>query len=188
MDRSAKPTEDCMFTDPMKNGVLKLQNAAHWGADRTGGGIAVYNLTGQEQRYSFRPADVSGLEPADKYWVYDYFAERVLLLDGQERYEHVLEKDGFCWFILLPKGTHGACLGLLDKYVGFTAAESIVETEDTTTAVISESGTIGFLSGQKPQKVLVNGTDVTERVTKQDFLYKIALPEEAVKVAVSIQW
>jgi hypothetical protein len=188
MDRSAKPTEDCMFTDPMKNGVLKLQNAASWGADRTGGGIAVYNLTGQEQRYSFRPADVSGLEPADKYWVYDYFAKRVFSLDGQEQYEHVLEKDGFCWFILLPKGTHGACLGLLDKYVGFTAAESIVETGDTTTAVISESGNIGFLSEQEPKKVLVNGTDVTEQVTGQDFLYKIALPEESVKVAVSIQW
>lgn len=48
MDHSAKPTEDCMFSNPMETGVLKLQNTASWGADRKGGGIAVYNLTDHE--------------------------------------------------------------------------------------------------------------------------------------------
>ena len=32
MDRSAKPTEDCLFIDPLKEGVLKLQNVASWGS------------------------------------------------------------------------------------------------------------------------------------------------------------
>ena len=31
MDRSAKPTEDCVFTDPLSGKVLKLQNTASYG-------------------------------------------------------------------------------------------------------------------------------------------------------------
>jgi hypothetical protein len=214
MDRSAKPTEDCMFLNPMKDGVLKLQNTAPWGGDKTGGGIAVYNLTGREQPYSIAPTDVVGLEQADKYWVYDYFHARMFTLNRQGRYDSVLEKDGFGWFVLLPKIAHAAFLGLLDKYVGFAAVESIVEAGGTssavesiadtdgtasaagsiaeaggiTTAVIRESGTVGWLAEQEPQKVLVNGVDVTEQVERQDCLYKIALPEAAVKTVVTVIW
>jgi hypothetical protein len=139
----------------------------------------------------------------------------------------VLEKDGFGWFVLLPKNAHTTFLGLLDKYVGFTAVESIVEAGGTTsavnsiaeadgtapvmediaatggtpsavesieeagnitTAVISESGTVGWLAEQEPQKVLVNGVDVTGQVERQDCLYKIALPESAVKTVVTVIW
>jgi hypothetical protein len=188
MDRSAKPTEDCMFLNPMKDGVLKLQNTAPWGGTQAGGGIAVYNLTGREQPYLIAPTDIVGVEQADKYWVYDYFHARAFTLNRQGRYDCVLEKEGFGWFVLLPKIARAAFLGLLDKYVGFTAVESIIEAGDITNAVISESGTVGWLAEQEPQKVLVNGVDVTEQVERQDFLYKIVLPESAVKMVVSVIW
>jgi hypothetical protein len=135
-------------------------------------------------------------------------------LNRQGRYDSVLEKDGVGWFVLLPKNAHAAFLGLLDKYVGFAAVESIVEAGGTasavesiadtdgtasaagsiagagniTTAVISESGTVGWLAEQEPQKVLVNGVDVTGQVERQDCLYKIALPESAVKTVVTVIW
>ena len=37
MDRAAKPTEDCVFTDPLTNGVLKLHNVASYGEKKAGG-------------------------------------------------------------------------------------------------------------------------------------------------------
>ena len=45
------------------------------------------------------------------------------------------------------KGENTAtCLGLLDKFVGFTAVESIFENDSTQTVVVKESGTLdGFL-------------------------------------------
>lgn len=47
MDRSAKPAQDCIFSDPMKEGVLKLHNIASYGDKKTGG-MAVFNLTSGE--------------------------------------------------------------------------------------------------------------------------------------------
>lgn len=188
MDHSAKPTEDCMFSDPMKTGVLKLHNTASWGSVKKGGGIAVYNLTDGIQDFSFRPADIPQLEESDNYWVYDYFAKNAFSLGKQESYESRLDLGGFGWFVLLPKGKYGTCLGLLDKYVGFTAVESILESDSTQTVVVKESGTLGWLSEKEPQKVMVNSVDVTSSVKKNDFLYEITLPEGPHKTVLSFVW
>lgn len=188
MDHSAKPTEDCMFSDPMKTGVLKLHNTASWGSVKKGGGIAVYNLTDGIQDFSFRPADIPQLEESDNYWVYDYFAKNAFSLGKQESYESRLDLGGFGWFVLLPKGKYGTCLGLLDKFVGFTAVESIFENDSTQTVVVKESGTLGWLSEKEPQKVMVNSVDVTSSVKKNDFLYEITLPEGPHKTVLSFVW
>lgn len=189
-------TGDCVIVaddllhiiDFMKTGVLKLHNTASWGSVRKGGGIAVYNLTDGRQDFAFRPADIPQLEEADTYWVYDYFAKNAVSLGKQESYERRLDLDGFGWFVLLPKGKYGTCLGLLNKYVGFTAVESIWEDSNTQTVVIKESGTLGWLSEKDPQLVMVNSADVTSSVKKNDVLYEITLPEGPGKTVLSIVW
>lgn len=143
MDRAAKPTEDCMFFNPMERGVLKLHNVASWGQSGKGRGIAAYNLTGQTQPYTFRPADIQDLEVANEYWVYDFFGKKVFPLNRNESYEGILEEDGFVWFVILPKNKTGSCLGLLNKYAGFMAVESTQENEDMQVIVIRESGLTG---------------------------------------------
>ena len=188
MDHSAKPTEDCMFSNPMETGVLKLQNTASWGADRKGGGIAVYNLTDCEQPFTLKPADIPELELADSYWLYDYFKKRVFLINRQDQYDGMVEKDGFGWFVLLPKEKNGSCLGLLDKYVGFTAVESIYENDNTDIIVVRESGTIGYISDREPQKVMVHSEDVTDQIKKTGLLYEIPITQEDSKAVISIVW
>ena len=126
MDRAAKPTEDCVFTDPLTNGVLKLHNIASYG-EKKAGGIAAYNLTDKKQFLSFAPADIPDLDQADTYLVYDYFGKKVKTLGRYEKYEDTMEAGGYGWFVILPVGKNGTCLGLLDKYAGFMAVESIYE-------------------------------------------------------------
>ena len=140
------------------------------------------------QDFSFRPADIPQLEESDNYWVYDYFAKNAFSLGKQESYESRLDLGGFGWFVLLPKGKYGTCLGLLDKFVGFTAVESIFENDSTQTVVVKESGTLGWLSEKEPQKVMVNSVDVTSSVKKNDFLYEITLPEGPHKMVLSFVW
>lgn len=188
MDRSAKPTEDCVFSDPMADGVLKLHNVASWGGGRKGGGIAVYNLTDRQQSFRFRPTDIPDLEVADTYWVYDYFEKKAFVLGRNDQYEGTAAKDGFGWFIVLPRGNQGSCLGLLDKYVGFAAIESICENDHTQVVVIRESGKLGWVSEKEPQKVMVNALDVTEQIEKEDKLYTVSLPESFSKAVLSIVW
>lgn len=188
MDRAAKPTDDCMFSNPMESGVLKLHNIAQWGEFEKGGGIAVYNLTGQSQPYTFRPMDVSDIETADVYWVYDFFGKKAFILNRNESYEGILEGDGFEWFVILPKNKTGSCLGLLNKYAGFMAVESIQENSDVQTVVVKESGLLGWMSERNPRKVLVNTEDVTDKVQKKDNLYSVMLPETFSKTVLSIAW
>lgn len=188
MDRAVKPTEDCMFSDPMESGVLKLHNVASWGEYGKGGGIAVYNLTGRRQPYTFKPADISDIEMSDMYWVYDFFGKKVSALSRNETYEGALEEDGFAWFVMLPKSKTGSCLGLLNKYAGFTAVESIQEKEEAQTVVVRESGLLGWISEREPRKVMVNAENVTEKVQKKDNLYSLQLPETFSKTVLSILW
>ncbi|XCP86830.1 Sip1-related alpha-galactosidase [Roseburia hominis] len=188
MDRSAKPTVDCVFSDPMADGVLKLHNVASWGNCGKGGGIAVYNLTDRKQSFTFRPTDIPDLEVADRYWVYDYFEKKAFSLDRNEKYEGSVARDGFGWFVLLPQGKNCSCLGLMNKYVGFMAVESIHENDKADIMVIRESGPVGWLSEKEPQKVMVNAVEVTENVKKEDKLYTISFAESSDKMILSIVW
>lgn len=188
MDRSAKPTADCVFSDPMKNGVLKLHNVASWGTNQKAGGIAVYNVTQQWQNYTFKPADIPDLDAAETYWVYDFFQRKAFSLGREECCWGTAAPMGYAWFVILPQGKNCSCLGLMDKYAGFAAVESICETEAMDVFVIRESGTVGWISAKEPRQVIANGIDVTEAVCAEESLYTICLPEEQRKTVVSITW
>lgn len=187
MDRAAKPTEDCVFTDPLTNGVLKLHNIASYG-EKKAGGIAAYNLTDKKQFLSFAPADIPDLDQADTYLVYDYFGKKVKTLGRYEKYEDTMEAGGYGWFVILPVGKNGTCLGLLDKYAGFMAVESIYEKDSSVTVVLRESGKIGWISDKKPKKLLINDMDDTSKLEQRDKEYVIELPETSCKVACTLIW
>ena len=187
MERSAKPTVDCAFSDPLAEGVLKLHNVAPYG-DRKGGGIAAFNLTGQRQGFSFQPSDIPELTVADTYWVYDYFGRKAFTLARNERYEGTLDAEGYGWFVVLPMEGTGTTLGLLDKFVGFTAVESICEQDGSLTAVLHESGSIGWLSEKEPKHVWANGVEVTAQVEHQGNLYVVDLPETSHKLVLTLLW
>ncbi|MDE7414844.1 MAG: alpha-galactosidase [Lachnospiraceae bacterium] len=186
MERSAKPTEDCIFSNPMEIGVLKLHNVASWGECGKGGGIAAYNLTSQRQSYAFKPTDIPDIEVTDAYWVYDFFGRKVFCLNCSESYEGILEADGFAWFVILPKKKTGSCLGLLNKYAGFMAVESMQESDDTLISVVTESGVLGWISEREPRQVTTGTADVTKNVQRDGNLYSVLLPETSAKTVLTI--
>lgn len=188
MDRSAKPTEDCIFTNPLKEGVLKLHNIASWGTSRNGGGIAAYNLTDKQQTVAFQPADIPDLAVSEQYWVYDYFAKKLFSLARNEIYKAEVESRGFSWYVILPQGHNSSCFGLLDKYVGFSGVESISETENMETIILHASGNIGWASKQVPQEVMIDGISVTQKAERNGDLFHLSLPEGKKKTVLSIRW
>ena len=99
-----------------------------------------------------------------------------------------MEKDCFAWFVVLPKNKTASCLGLLNKYTGFMAVESIHEKDDAQTIVIRESGLLGWISEREPEKVIIDTDDVTGKVQKKDNLYSLLLPETFSKTVLSIVW
>lgn len=206
MIRSAKPTEDCVFSDPRAGGVLKLHNAAPWGAG-TAGGIAVYNLTGDRQSFSFSPRDIPELDRSDRYWVYDWFGKQAFSIGTKDRFEGIMDPQGFGWYILVPENETLSCLGLTEKYVGFTALESMSEAPGCTTLVLRETGPLSWLSHRRFKKAELNGQDITARVVSGDcagtlpglsaagrrdnagaFLSTLQLEEKPQKAVLCIRW
>ena len=188
MDRSAKPASDCLFTDPMKSGVLKLTNVAPHGQEHNGGGIAVYNLTDKRQEYTFSPADVQELDYSDKYWLYDYFGEEAGICGSSEVITAEIDGNQFAWYQLLACTGPGTFLGLKEKYAGFMAVESMYTTERGMTAVIHEQGVVGFLSEKEPAEIFCNGVDVSGYVERKGLLYTVRLEEKGNKAVVEVVW
>lgn len=188
MDRSAKPTSDCLFTDPMKSGVLKLTNVASHGQKHNGGGVAVYNLTDKNQKYTFSPADVQDLDISNEYWLYDYFTQTASICRRNETITAEIEGNQFAWYQMLICNGAGTFLGLKEKYAGFMAVESMYITENGMAAVLHEQGTIGFFSVKEPAKIFCNGIEVTEYVERKGLLYTVSLEEKDNKLIVEAIW
>ena len=116
------------------------------------------------------------------------FDRKAFTLARSERYEGTLDAEGYGWFVVLPMGGTGTTLGLLDKFVGFTAVESICEQVGSLTAVLHESGTVGWLSEKEPKHVWANGVEVTAQVEHQGNLYVVDLPETSHKLVLTLLW
>ena len=188
MDRSAKPTDDCVFTDPIKTGFLKLQNTARYGQDLIGGGIAVFNLSDKEIACSLSPAEISGITKCDRYVVFDYFRGMIHNVSCEESIECIVEGGGFGWFVVLPMTGSCTCLGLMDKYVGFTTVESIIDGQDSQKAILHGSGTITWASERSPKHVEVNGQDMTDLIQRNGELIQLPLPDKAGQTIIELQF
>ena len=187
MDRSAKPTADCVFIDPFKSGFIKLQNTASFGAELRGGGIAVYNLGDGEIACSVSPCEIDGISSFEKYLVYDYFSKTVRTVRCDEKIDCRLEKGGYGWFVFLPVTGNCTPVGLTDKYVGFTAIESIRNCGNIQTVILHEADTFAFVSDDLPKKITVNGGDVTDIAVRNDALIVIPMDEEIGQTVVVIE-
>lgn len=186
MERSAKPTEDCVFTDPMKSGYLKLQNTAPYGEKLTGGGIAVFNLAEHEVSCSFSPAEIEGITVCERYLVYDRFSGAYQFAGRNERLTCTLEKGGYRWYVVLPATDQCVCLGLTEKYVGFTAVESIHHGKDDQAFVLHEAGTIAWVCENTPRRIAVNGKDMTDSMICRDGLVTVPMEEKSGQTVVTI--
>ena len=188
MDRSAMPTADCIFTDPIKSGYLKLQNTAPYGNGLTGGGIAVYNLSDHATACTFAPAEIEGITACDTYVVYDYEEKAFRTAGRNERISCTTDGGGCRWYVILPAVSACTCLGLTEKYVGFTAVESIHETADSQIVVLHETDTLAWVSEKAPRRIMVGGEDVTAKAVRDGMLISVPLTEQVGQTVAVIEF
>ena len=187
MARSAKPAEECIFTDPMKEGALKLTNYGRYGSGKAGG-IAVYNLTGEKQAYTVAPSEIPELDTHETYFVYDFTGRKALVLSGNEALTGSLGPDDYRWYVFLPKGKNSSCAGLTDKYAGFMAVQAFFSEGDTDTVLLKGTGNVTFLSERKIARVTAGGVDVTHETVSEGNLHTVKLPESTEKTVIAVTW
>ncbi len=177
-DRSARPTESCIFKDPFNDCVLVLHTCT---------GIAAFNLTEEEREYSFAPCDIPEYTDEGEYWVYDFFGKQAFSLGYDEEYTARLGKDGYAWYVIIPENGHAACLGLSDKYVGTASIEASISSDEYSVYTLSETGNVSWLSENECSEVTVNGADMTDSVVRNGDLYTLAIDERPEKMILSIR-
>ena len=172
--RAARPTQDCMFRDPGKDGVLKLTNAGAYANGKIGGVIAVYNLTHQEQTYRIGASDIPELS-GKNCWIYDCRNQTAAACSAEEGREYRLAAGDFTWFLFVEDTEGKTFVGLVDKYISFDAVLWMHEIGGRLMGEICGGKTVGFLSKEPVKRVLCNGEDVTAQVEKKDCLYLLEL-------------
>ena len=155
-DRPAVPSADCLFADPRVEGrLLKITN-------RVGGGavIGLFNChsAGGAVRDSFRPSDVHDLPAGERFAVYLHAAGRAVALGRDE--PHAVELPPLGWEVasIAPIHDGPTPLGLLDKFNGLAAVESVRSDRDGSTVVtLRDGGRVGFFVDDAPRDVLIDG-------------------------------
>lgn len=172
MDRSAKPSPDCVFADPREGGLLKITNTAHYGDRQKAGAIAVYNILREAHHTSFTCGDIYDL-PSGDFFLYDWKRqEGDILKKGDERTLTLLG-DECALYLLIPCRDRVIPIGLLGKYISFHAVEAVLEEENSQTVILREGGLFGFFTGEKIEKIYVNGKDCTERLAEENGIWKL---------------
>lgn len=192
MQRPAAATSDCIFTDPFKEGVLKVASTGRY-AGTLGAGIAAFNLTDAKQTCTFRPQDVPDLPACTQYLAYDWFNQtaKVLAADGSLNME--IESGGYAWLLMLPYEGPSASLGLSNKYNSFIAVESQCTLANGLIAVLHEQGPTGVISSRRLEHVTCNGVGVTSEVDQAELadgltLYTLTLPQKEGQAVIELAW
>lgn len=169
MDRAAKPAEECLFCDPLKDRPIKLTNIAGCGIDDgKGGAIAVYNLTGREIQTKIGSADIHDLETGE-YYCYNWVCRQGI----RQEISVSLPTDGFGLYLFVPIKNQTAVIGLTEKYISFHALEEVKYMENGFFAVIKEAGEFTFYTEKEVKQILINGRDVTGQLKTSGNLYRI---------------
>lgn len=168
-DYSAKPTADCLVTDPTKGDrVMKIFN-------RIGetGVVAVYNITADNKTVcgTVSAADARMTEGDVAY--FEYFSRECGVLRKGEQLDVNLENnDDFRLYTLVPLKDGKAVFGRIDKYV----SRSAVTAENDGEISLYEGGEIGLysevpvkaFSAGKPLEVTENGNFKIIKCEKDD--------------------
>lgn len=187
MQRSAKPTEDTVFTDPLQTGILKLQNVGVQADDKSVGVILAFNLTEKEQETVISVKDIPELSDKKAYWLYNYFSKSAELLCGEQEKTLSLNSGEYAYYILFPYDEPFTCLGLIEKYTGFLAVEMQKQKEHRVSFKIAETGSVAWMTEKKIKKVMLNGKDQTDKVQKKGFVYELILEDSSESMVLELE-
>ena len=190
MERSAMPSLDCLFTDPSKEGIVKLSNLADCGIlGRKGGAVAAYNLTGKEQETTLCASDIFDLPKGD-YLCVDVMEKKVLGKTSTEggAFPISLQKDGFALFVFVPITGEYAVIGLMEKYISFLGIEEIKMLPEGFLAIVKECGSFGFYTKKRVSGVKINGMDQMTLLEEHEGFYQVKTRGQAGQMLVEVRF
>ncbi|MCM3443497.1 Sip1-related alpha-galactosidase [Metabacillus halosaccharovorans] len=168
-DQPGRPTIDTLMINPVEEQKpLKV-----WNTSNGIGLLGVYNLSQHAVNGTVSPANIEGFG-AKEYFVYDYFNQKINVLDYDETIEFTQEKDDYSFYLIIPKDHVIKPLGLLEKYIAPATFATQYSTEDKVVVSLEEAGEFSFLAESEVKQVKVNGEKVPiKRLNKEEPIYVV---------------
>ena len=182
LERSLMPADECIFANPLQEGVLKLHNYGYAGK-RITGVMALFNLTEEEQRFSASAEEIPELDPFAEYVIYDWRCQKIM---GE--CAGTLKPKEYGWYLFAPKGRKMAFLGRTDKYTGFTATADWQEYDGYDRIRIHEAGPVSWWSEHRVKRVEAEGKDLTRYLKEENGLYLLDIEAADNEMEIQIIW
>jgi raffinose synthase len=183
-DQPGRPTTDTLLVDPVK-GQLPLKV---WNTSNGIGLVATFNVSDQKVDGKISPSDVEGIA-AEEYIIYDYFNQKVHTVDKEGSLPVSLDKEGFSYYLVIPRKSSVKPLGLIDKYVSPATFSEQYTSEDKVVVRVREGGRFAFYSESEPSKVTVNGSEVAvNRLKADDLVYVVdcsSIQDESIMIEIN---
>ncbi|HCK87770.1 MAG TPA: hypothetical protein DHW39_03065 [Erysipelotrichaceae bacterium] len=182
LERSLMPADDCVFTDPLKEGILKMHNFGYTGKHITGA-MALFNMTEEEQTFHASAEDIPELDRSREYVIYDWHSQTIL-----NECTGTMKPGEYGWYLFAPKGKHMAFFGRSDKYAGFTAVDDWQEYDDHDAITIHEAGPVCWYTEHAVKSAEIAGKDVTSLLKEENGLYLLNLEETGSQTEITVRW
>lgn len=165
------PTLDCLFADPVKGKhPLKIFN-------RNGDNFAIgaFNISelNDSVHTSIGPSDIPALNE-EFFWIYNWESRSAELIRKNEHIDIEIATDDAKLFLLLPKKHEVTVLGLIEKYISFSAIKEIQTIDSDLIIHLGQGGTFAFLSERKLTRVTLDG--VLAELTIRGCLHLVECP------------
>jgi len=166
-DQPGRPTRDTLMMNPVEEQKpLKV-----WNTSNGIGLLGVFNLSQETVTGTVSPANIEGMA-AEKYYIYDYFNQKVSLLHHNESIQISQERNDYTFYLVIPKDHVIKPLGLIDKYVAPATFTTQYTTNDKVVVSLKEGGMFSFLAESEVKQVKVNGEEVqVKRLNKDEPIY-----------------
>ena len=173
MDRSAKPSLDCIFQSPLKDTVLKLTNTIHGT-----GAVAAFHISETDEVLvaELSPEDIYDLE-GEQFGAYDYYNHRFQLLSRNEKLPVLLAPREYALMLFLPIKERVTPIGLTNKYMSAHAVKSCVRNAMSIRITLVEGGEFAFYTESAPRIVKINGTDRMKELKSGNGYYHMDLSD-----------
>jgi hypothetical protein len=183
MERSAKPSLDCIFGSPLENKALKLTNTI-----RGTGAVAAFHISEKADIVTARisPSDIYDLS-GEEFIAFDYFKKLALYCNREDAITYQLTEKDYALVLFLPKLSEVTPIGLINKYMSAHAITSTQTEGKETRITLREGGEFAFYKAEAPTQITVNGSVRTKDLVSHQGYYSIDLSEFTNEVIVIIK-
>ncbi len=120
------------------------------------------------------------------YLVHDFLNDSSIVVGKDEMFNIKIKANSFVWLQFAPINNALTAIGLTNKYISSHPIKSINFENDVVFVKLAEGGDFKFFSENKINKIIADGTVVTNKLSNDGSIYTLDIKEFLKEVKIEI--